>query len=793
MVRWAGCDSGTHVNVNVPVNVNDRDLTKAETAQLSRTAPPLLGDRPAVRYVRPMALRRVGMACSFALGIALLAGVPGALRTARSGGSFLEGWLGGTAMLLPVVVLGLLLVGAAARGFRAMVGTAPPRTIVLGIALWIGLSLPLLAALGAVLKATTHHRGLGGTTFAVLGAGAVIGAALLAHRLVISAQAWVERGAPPGLVAAIGAAVCVLPLVVVGAPLAGGAATADAAGAVRAAIVDLAIVVVATALVASLEPTPRWQRFAIGGMAAALVVTAAGLARLGTSPGLAQAMRAGGGLPATLLAALEGWTDRDGDGMGARFGGRDCDEGDPARHPGAAEVAGDGIDQDCDGTDPRAPVAIADPAPPAADGTPPAAIAVEPGAASEGPAGPASVAAPGAPPASAAPAAPGVVLPAATQVAIAAPPPERRPDIVLVTLDTVRADHTSAYGYAKDTTPALKALAERGVRFEHAFATATDTQRALAPLVTGRRLSQSARDRREWPTLYAENDTIAERMRRAGYATGAVTSFTWLSDDRGFAQGFDRFETVYDDAHPEKHATGALAADRALGLIAELGERKKPIFLWVHLFDAHERYVRHPGIDMGKGTVGAYDGEVAFVDRQLGRIADAVAASPRAGRTAFLVHGSHGEAFDEHQTSGHGAELWNEVLRVPLVLVAPGLAPAAPETAVSTLDVAPTVLALAGAPAEGVLGTSLLGIAGGVEGAAHPPVYARTGKRAALVDWPLKLLVIERKKKDRTLLFDLAADPGEKRDLSGDRPEDLIRLSGLLAQAEEEAGVGARD
>jgi choline-sulfatase len=478
-----------------------------------------------------MALRRVGIACSFALGIALLAGVPGAMRTARSGGSFVEGWLGGTAILLPVVALGLLLVGAASRGFRAMVGTASPRTIVLGIALWIGLSLPLLAVLGAVLKATTNHRGLGGTTFAVLGAGAVIGAALLAHRLVIWAQAWVERGAPPGLVAAIGAAVCVLPLVVVGAPLAGGVATADAAGAVRAAIVDLAIVVVATALVASLEPTPRWQRFALGGMAVAVLITAGGLARLGTSPGLAQAMRAGGGLPATLLAALEGWTDRDGDGMGARFGGKDCDEGDPARHPGAPEVAGDGIDQDCDGVDPRVHVAIAEPALPAGDAAPPAAPEA---AAAEGADLPAS-------PATAATAAAGAAVPAATQVAVAAPPPDRRPDIVLVTLDTVRADHTSAYGYDKDTTPTLKALAARGVRFEHAFATATDTQRALAPLVTGRRLSQSARDRREWPTLYAENDTIAERMRRAGYATGAVTSFTWLSDERGFAQGFDRF------------------------------------------------------------------------------------------------------------------------------------------------------------------------------------------------------------------------------------------------------------
>src|SRR5690606_28795646 len=117
-------------------------------------------------------------------------------------------------------------------------------------------------------------------------------------------------------------------------------------------------------------------------------------------------------------------------------------------------------------------------------------------------------------------AAPRDVVPAA-HAARDVVPAAARPDVILVTLDTVRADHTSAYGYEHDTTPRLAELAGRGVLFERAYATASDTQRALAPLVVGRRLNRAARDKREWPTLLPENDTVAERMKRAGYVTAA--------------------------------------------------------------------------------------------------------------------------------------------------------------------------------------------------------------------------------------------------------------------------------
>ena len=162
---------------------------------------------------------RVGEACFRALAVVLLAVVPTALRTAGAGGSFPGGWLVGAGVLLPMVAAALILSRASGRGFHLLVRTEGPRAAVLRLALWIGIALPLLEGLGAVLKATTHHRGIAGATFGVLGLIIVAGAALLAQRLVRLGRALVEGGLAPWIPAAIGAAVGVLPLLVVAATL----------------------------------------------------------------------------------------------------------------------------------------------------------------------------------------------------------------------------------------------------------------------------------------------------------------------------------------------------------------------------------------------------------------------------------------------------------------------------------------------------------------------------------------------------------------------------------------------
>jgi arylsulfatase A-like enzyme len=357
-----------------------------------------------------------------------------------------------------------------------------------------------------------------------------------------------------------------------------------------------------------------------------------------------------------------------------------------------------------------------------------------------------------------------------------------RPDLLLVTLDTVGARHCSAYGYERATTPSLAALASRGVLFAHAYAPGTTTQAALTPLVTGRLLADSRRGTGEWPTLTDENDTVAERLERAGYATGAVVSFTWLRKDKGFAQGFDAYdESAYRDAHPERESTGEQALAAAREVYASLAKGDAPLFLWVHLFDAHAKYLEHPGVTFGKSELDRYDGEVAFVDRQLGELVRTVEAGPRAARTLWLVHGSHGEAFGEHRAQGHGTELYDETLQVPFVLSSAWATPWRYEAeAVSTLDVAATLLDAAKGERAELAGTSLLSSLGGSLTLERAAVLAYGHRKEAVVDWPLKLLVRKREgAADRLLLFDLAADPREERDVAGERKEELARLDAL--------------
>jgi choline-sulfatase len=674
------------------------------------------------------ALIAAGPTLALALVAAVVASVPATARAFRAGGSLVGATIVGTAILLPVVAGLLTISRAASRGFRLVTGRSLAAGQSTTLALFVGLVAPVLLALGTLLKDGTNHRGLGGATFAVLSLFMVVAMAFVSVRIITTGNWLVTKGLPDRIVALLLAAVAVLPTVTVGFVLLRGSDGSSVAPFVTAAVIDGLLLAVVSAAALSFDLGERWtglgRRFGVPIAGAVFVV---GAMWLMLSAPLSSAMQRGGGLASTLVGRLERWTDRDGDGAGSHFGGRDCDDGDAQRSPGALDVPGDGIDQDCDGHD--------------------AAILKEEAPRSASPA----------------PATPSQATPQAT-------PTMGAPHVVLVTLESVRADHLNLYGYGQETSPKLTAIAARGVVFDHAFSPASDPQRAVMPLFSGRRFADTPRDRREWPTLKDEAETLAERLKGKGYETHGISSFQWLSRERGFAQGFDEFVEIFRDEHPERGVTGPLALRSFRATLERLDPTPKPQFIWLHLFDAHEEWRRHDGLAFGKGETGAYDSEIAFVDRLLGDVDAALAKSPLGGKTLLVVHGTYGESLGERSKQGTRAELTNEHVRVPLVVAGPGITPARiSDRAVSTSRVPELILSRAGvAPAEDLLT------------AAAPPVLLETTRRRAVVVFPWKLVASDRKGKERLLLFHLVEDPGETKDRSGDEPEKLRELSALL-------------
>jgi choline-sulfatase len=370
-----------------------------------------------------------------------------------------------------------------------------------------------------------------------------------------------------------------------------------------------------------------------------------------------------------------------------------------------------------------------------------------------------------------------------------APAPARPPHVLLVTIDTLRADRLGCYGYRTAVTPTLDGLAARGVRFAVAVAHAPLTAPSHASILTGLTpLHHGVRDNGAF-ALPAAARSVARDFHDAGYRTAAFVSGFPLKRRFGFDAGFD----VYDDNLPRgKDArrtayverTADRTTDAALRWLDTEARAASPFFLWVHYFDPHAPY-EAPASFMAGGT-SPYDGEIAFVDAQLARLLHA--AADRSDRpTLVLVTGDHGESLGEHGEDTHGIFVYDATLRVPLLIAGPGVpAGAVAETVARGIDVAPTLLDYAGLAAKAVDGRSLRRAAGG-ERLADEPAYAESLHPQLQYGWaPLhawrtsKLKLIEA---PRPELYDLEADPAEARDRSGADPSRVESLRRALRQA----------
>lgn len=416
------------------------------------------------------------------------------------------------------------------------------------------------------------------------------------------------------------------------------------------------------------------------------------------------------------------------------------------------------------------------------------------------------------------------------------------PDIVLITVDTLRADALESYGSTRTETPHSSLLAAEGIVFENAYTDTTWTLPAIASLLTGQEPPQHGV--RNWTNRLAEDrETLAELLRERGYVTHAIVGSYPLDHRFGLAQGFDGYDDhlstpLVFGAKGEVPADSLMdgergfiqwkaARERSQGYrpdaeVTQLAleflkvENERPIFLWVHYLGPHER-------DRGKDDAVAklpmaerYRLRVGENDRAVGRLLTGLRARRRWKNTIVVLHSDHGEALSEHRVHGHGNNVFEETARVPLILRLPdnALAGTRRHDIVRNVDILPTLVTLSGARLpDGIAGVDLLDV-----DASRPPAFSesylvrfantrsvtvrgksfkvgrvhrsvRVGRwKLVGVEWvraevgkpaePLSPDHAERPARYR--LFDLESAEREGRDRAAEAPEPFAALRGLL-------------
>lgn len=381
--------------------------------------------------------------------------------------------------------------------------------------------------------------------------------------------------------------------------------------------------------------------------------------------------------------------------------------------------------------------------------------------------------------------------------------PKRR-DVIVVTLDTVRADRLGCYGRKEAETPNIDALAAGSVLFEDASCATPITLPSHATLFTGRYPSSTGVRNNGSFVLPASETTLAETLHDAGWSTAAVIAAFPLQSRYGLAQGFD----VYDDELPPLRAAPGDAfpirfserdaravTDRALVVWKHM--KRGPRFLWVHYFDAHAPYL--PPEPYRSRLASPYEGEIAYVDAELGRLLDRLRHD--APGAIIVVAADHGESLGEHGEKTHGIFLYQSTVHVPLIIRAPGLWPEGRRIGgpVSLADVMPTILGLVKVRPEAPMDGGDLGP--WVTGRGPAPrreVYAESYlPRLEFRFSPLTMLRSGSMKyidAPEPEVYDLSTDPGESRNLAGRsaRQAELAdRLRAFVARSDQNASARA--
>lgn len=351
----------------------------------------------------------------------------------------------------------------------------------------------------------------------------------------------------------------------------------------------------------------------------------------------------------------------------------------------------------------------------------------------------------------------------------AAPAPAAQRSVLLISIDSLRSDMPWT-GYPRAIAPRLTAFEAQSVSYTRAYAVSSYTSMSLGGLLSGRYPHELSRDGYFFGTYAPSNEFFPELLQAAHVNTVSAHAHGYFKN-AGFEQGFDSWKIVPNlkwNAQTDENVTSPAHEKLAEELLTSASAKGR-FFAWFHFLDPHDQYQDHTadGIEpFGKKLRDKYDGEVLFTDRYVGKLLDFVEAAPWGKDVVVIVTSDHGEAFGEHGQTRHGFEIWENLVRVPLMVRMPGATPRRIDEARSAIDIAPTLLELFGVKGgEGLPGKSLVPELLGAKAESRPvvvdlPATSNNDRRRAVVSGKWKMYAYGASEL-YFKLFDLEADPGE--------------------------------